>query len=212
MKLEEFKQRIKHCNTFFIIGAEKANYTDDFYLQSDNIRYCVLIEPLPFNISVLEEKFNDNDAFNIIPCAITPKCGLYEMITTQNPDDNLSGSSSLILNERNNIRKDLEKKNDKPQIIQIEGRTIHSIKEELDTLFFDYIQIDTEGNDRDVFFQLVENGIQFKNIMIESMWLKSDEKQQIHSKLSELGYTYFDDGCNTIAFKDIDEDSTNDTI
>ena len=199
MDIKKFKETVKSCNTFLIIGAEKANYVDDFYLNAIDIKYCVLVEPIPGNVELLNDKFKDNDNYQIIHCAITPECGMFEMITPIDLNDNLCGSSSLIMNERNNIRRELEKKNSKMNFVEVEGRTIESIKQELKTTVFDYIQIDTEGNDREIFFQIIDNDIKFKNIMVETMWLKGDEKNDLHKKLSEMNCIYYDDGANTYA-------------
>lgn len=195
MMQEKFKNIIKKNKTFLIIGAEKGNSADDYYLFAENLNYCILIEPLECNILKLKQKFTELK-YHIIQCAITPENKIYKMITPIDKNHHLLGSSSLLINERNNIRKESKDKN---EIIEVEGKTIQELKCKFNLLNFDYIQIDTEGNDENIFFQLVNNDIKFKNIKIESMWLNNKEKNNIYVYLKNNNYFYKDDGNNIFA-------------
>lgn len=192
---QNFQNIIKKCETFLIIGAEKGDSLDDYYLFSENVKYCILIEPLHCNILKLKQKFLEPE-YHIIQCAITPEDKIYKMITPVNKNHHFLGSSSLLINERNNLRKVLKDEN---EIIEVEGKTIKKLKSQFNLLNFDYIQIDTEGNDENIFFQLIDNNIKFKNIEIESMWLNDNEKNNIYFYLKNNNYFYQDDGCNIIA-------------
>jgi FkbM family methyltransferase len=195
MTIDKFKNIIKKCETFLIIGAEKGDYTDDYYLLAENIKYCILIEPLHCNILKLKEKFLGSK-YHIIECAVTPENKVYKMITPIDKNHCFLGSSSLLINERNNLRKSLQNKS---EIIEVEGKTIKELKPTFNLLDFDYIQIDTEGSDENIFFQLINNNIKFKNIIIESMWLNKEEKNNIYCYFKNNNYFYKDDGCNIIA-------------
>lgn len=193
-----FELNIKNAKTFLVIGANKANSSDDIFIK-DDLEYCVLIEPLPMCVEFLKEKYKNDDRYEIYDFAISEEESIQDMITVKDLNNDLIGSSSLIKFVKNNITNILGE--DKNNIVSVKTITLNKLKNNFKLNAFDVIQVDTEGYDKIIFDQIIENKIIFKNIKLETMWLNNLDKEKIHIELIKNNFFIYDDGCNLLAYE-----------
>ncbi|MFZ9376785.1 MAG: hypothetical protein ACO25K_06645, partial [Candidatus Fonsibacter ubiquis] len=90
---------------------------------------------------------------------------------------------------------------DKNNIVSVKTITLNKLKNNFKLNAFDVIQVDTEGYDKIIFDQIIENKIIFKNIKLETMWLNNLDKEKIHIELIKNNFFIYDDGCNLLAYE-----------
>ena len=83
---------------------------------------------------------------------------------------------------------------------EVRGITIGQLYEKYGSNF-DFIQIDTEGSDYDIFFQLLENGFSAELLKIEIAHITYTKTVWMRWKLEQIGYKTFIDGYDLIAYR-----------
>jgi FkbM family methyltransferase len=83
---------------------------------------------------------------------------------------------------------------------EVRGITIQQLYEKYDNKF-DFIQIDTEGYDYEIFIQLLEQGFSANLLKIEIAHITYTTAVWMRWKLKEAGYETFIDGYDLIAFR-----------
>jgi FkbM family methyltransferase len=196
-----FDEKIQKSKNFLVFGANKANSYEDLFLKND-LDYCILIEPLPLCVEFLKEKYKNDPRYEIYDVAISNTESIEKMITVKDLNDDLIGSSSLIKMVKNNIVSIIEKNSSvEEHTIFVKTTTINKLKNNFKIQQFDVIQIDTEGCDKIIFYQLIENNITFNIIKLETMWLNEIDKEKIHIELIKNNFNIYDDGCDLLAYR-----------
>jgi hypothetical protein len=81
---------------------------------------------------------------------------------------------------------------------EVRGITISKLYEKYGK-HFDFIQVDTEGYDYEIFFQLLENGFTAELLKIEIAHITYTKAVWMRWKLEQSGYKTFIDGYDLIA-------------
>jgi hypothetical protein len=194
--------RIKNEKVHFLqIGAMDGVKHDDLYPYVMSYDWTgVLVEPLPDMFDKLVENYSLKDGLKFENSAIadTEEVTIYrvpkEKIDVDGVPEWAEGCSTLLPNNHiDEITPHLE-----PQ--QVKGITIGELYEKYDR-HFDFIQIDTEGYDYNIFMQLLEQGLTADIYKIEVAHITYVKTVWMRWKLDQMGYTTFIDGYDLIAYR-----------
>ena len=195
--------RIKEGKIHFLqIGAMDGVKHDDLYPYVMSYDWTgVLVEPLPDMFEKLIENYSLKDGLKFENCAITNENGptkIYrvptELIGTEGVPDWMEGCSTLKIDGYIDdvVRKAVP--------VEIRGITLRTFYEEYGNRF-EFIQVDTEGFDYDIFLQIMENGIKADLYKIEIAHITYTKAVWMRWVLENHGYKTFIDGYDLIAYR-----------
>lgn len=195
--------RIKDGKIHFLqIGAMDGVKHDELYRYVVNNNWTgVLVEPLPDMFERLVQNYQDRPGLKFECSAITNEDGPVEMsriplekVQDCEVPDWAEGCSTLVTD---GYISDLL-----PHMVK---ETVRGIT--LETLFnkhgadFDFIQIDTEGFDYDIFLQLLKQGLCEDLYKIEIAHITYTKAVWMRWVLEQQGYKTFIDGYDLIAYR-----------
>lgn len=187
---------------FLQIGAMDGIKHDDLhrYVKS-NSWTGVLVEPLPDMFEKLVENYQNSSGLKFECSAITNEDGtttIYrvppEKIGTEGVPDWMEGCSTLKIDGY------MEEVAKNVVPVEIRGITVNTLYEKYGR-DFDFIQIDTEGYDYDIFLQLLQNGLTADLYKIEIAHINYQKAVWMKWVLDKQGYKTFIDGYDLIAYR-----------
>jgi FkbM family methyltransferase len=194
--------RIKNEKVHFLqIGAMDGVKHDDLYPYVMSYDWTgVLVEPLPDMFDKLVENYSLKDGLKFENSAVADaeEATIYrvppEKIGVDGFPDWAEGCSTMLpANHIDEIT---------PHLVgqKVNGITISKLYEKYGN-HFDFIQIDTEGYDYEIFFQLLQNGFTAGLLKIEIAHITYVKAVWMRWKLDQMGYTTFIDGYDLIAYR-----------
>jgi len=192
---------LNRIRSALIVGAYDG-VTHDSNVQAllDAGVKCVLVEPVPAAFQRLREKVPGQVLIN---AAIYNFTGELTMITADPAArghydsgswEMWSGSSSVKENARNNLGSELGRAGHLIEVT-VPCYTFDDFAALMPELRFDYLQIDTEGNDWSILRQIDLARYGTIAMSVETMWLSEDERNAVRNHLR--GWSLLrDDGCN----------------
>lgn len=195
--------RIKDGNVHFLqIGAMDGVKHDELYSYVTNNNWTgVLVEPLPDMYHRLLENYKYRTGLKFMCCAITNEDGPavmnrvpIERIQDKDVPDWAEGCSTLVTD---GYIADLL-----PHMVQesVRGLTLKSLYDETGYKY-DFIQVDTEGFDYDIFLQIIQNGLTSDLYKIEIAHITYTKTVWMRWVLENHGYKTFIDNYDLIAYK-----------
>jgi FkbM family methyltransferase len=206
-----FKQILNQYNrikngkvTFLQIGAMDGVKHDELYDYVNNNEWSgYLVEPLPDMFKRLTENYKDNPRLTFECSAITDKDGPIEMhrIPTHKIGTDVrewaEGCSTLVPeNHIQDLREHMVTET-------VSGLTIKSLYQKygISDKDINFIQVDTEGFDYNIFLQLHENGLTADIYKIEIAHITYNKSVWMRWVLDNKGYKTFIDGYDLIAYR-----------
>ena len=194
--------RIKNDKIHFLqIGAMDGVKHDDLYPYVMSYDWTgVLVEPLPDMFEKLVENYFLKNGLKFENSAIanTEDVTIYRVpqdkIGVDGVPDWAEGCSTLLPN--NHIDEIV------PHMVaeKVKGVTIQKLYEKYGREY-DFIQIDTEGYDYNIFLQLLEQGLTADLYKIEVAHITYTKTVWMRWKLEQLGYKTFIDNYDLIAYR-----------
>ena len=187
---------------FLQIGAMDGVKHDDLYPYVMSYDWTgVLVEPLPDMFEKLVENYSYKDGLKFENSAITNSDGpatIYrvptELIGTEGVPDWMEGCSTLKTDGY------IDDVVNKAVEVEIRGITLKTLYENYGNKF-DFIQVDTEGFDYDIFLQLLEQGLNAELYKIEIAHITYTKTVWMRWNLEQLGYKTFIDNYDLIAYR-----------
>lgn len=187
---------------FLQIGAMDGVKHDELYRYvKTNDWTGVLVEPLPDMFDKLVQNYQDRPGLKFECSAITNENGSVQMsripkelIEDRVVPDWAEGCSTLVTD---NYIPDLL-----PHMVEetVRGITLKTLYEKYGSNF-DFIQVDTEGFDYDIFLQIMKNGLTSDLYKIEIAHLTYIKTAGMRWVLEQQGYKTFIDECDLIAYR-----------
>jgi FkbM family methyltransferase len=188
--------------SFLQIGAMDGVKHDSLYSYViDNDWTGVLVEPLPDMFERLIENYSNKTGLKFENSAISKENGttkIYrvplEKIESGEAPDWADGCTTLLPdNHLEDLRKHMVEET-------IKTITVQSLYEKY-TNKFDFVQVDTEGYDYEIFLQLLQNGLTADIYKIEIAHVTQSKGIWMKWVLDKQGYKTFIDGYDLIAYK-----------
>jgi FkbM family methyltransferase len=195
--------RIKDGKVHFLqIGAMDGVKHDDLYAYVMSYDWTgVLIEPLPDMFEKLVENYSLKDGLKFENSAITNEDGpatIYrvptELIGTEGVPDWMEGCSTLKTEGY------IDDVVERAVSVEIRGITLKTLYEKYGNKF-EFVQVDTEGFDYDIFIQVIQNGITAELYKIEIAHITYTRTVWMRWVLENQGYKTFIDGYDLIAYR-----------
>lgn len=187
---------------FLQIGAMDGVKHDELYRYvKTNDWTGVLVEPLPDMFDKLVQNYQDRPGLKFECSAITNEDGPVQMsrIPTELIQDKVvpdwaEGCSTLVTD---GYISDLL-----PHMVKetVRGITLKTLYEKYGRNF-DFIQVDTEGFDYDIFLQMMQNGLTSDLYKIEIAHITYTKTVWMRWVLEQQGYKTFIDGYDLIAYR-----------
>jgi FkbM family methyltransferase len=187
---------------FLQIGAMDGVKHDDLYQYVMNNYWTgVLVEPLPDMFERLLDNYAHKTGLKFENTAISKEDGTAEIyrIPTEKiksgvVPDWADGCTTLLPdNHLEDLRQHMV-----PQIIRT--ITYKTLLEKYNTKF-DFIQVDTEGFDYEIFLQIMQNGLTADLYKIEIAHITQSKAVWMKWVLDQQGYKTFIDGYDLIAYR-----------
>ena len=151
------------------IGANKGNTDNDpIYhtlcnLDNTDDVTLVLIEPHPKAKAILENVYHFVKNKIIVQCGVGSKPGIYKFYTDNETENNVSQHSSF---NKQQILSQNHKESDLTEY-HVPILTLESILTSLNLVEIDYLQIDTEGYDKDILMDFPFRYFKIKKLQFE---------------------------------------------
>lgn len=195
--------RIKNGKINFLqIGAMDGVKHDELYLYVKNYDWTgVLVEPLPDMFDRLIQNYQDHPGLKFECSAITDTDGPIQMsripielVQNGTVPDWAEGCSTL---NTDGYIADLL-----PHMVQetVQGITLKSLYEKHGDAY-DFVQIDTEGYDYNIFLQLLQIGLTASLYKIEIAHITYTKAVWMRWQLEQQGYKTFIDNYDLIAYR-----------
>lgn len=195
--------RIKDGKVHFLqIGAMDGVKHDDLYAYVMSYDWTgVLVEPLPDMFEKLIDNYSLKDGLKFENSAITNEDGpatIYrvptELIGTEGVPDWMEGCSTLKTEGY------IDDVVERAVSVEIRGITLKTLYEKYGNKF-EFVQVDTEGFDYDIFIQVIQNGITAELYKIEIAHITYTRTVWMRWVLENQGYKTFIDGYDLIAYR-----------
>lgn len=195
--------RIKDGKVNFLqIGAMDGVKHDDLYAYVMSYDWTgVLVEPLPDMFEKLIDNYSLKDGLKFENSAITNEDGpatIYrvptELIGTEGVPDWMEGCSTLKTEGY------IDDVVERAVSVEIRGITLKTLYEKYGNKF-EFVQVDTEGFDYDIFIQVIQNGITAELYKIEIAHITYTRAVWMRWVLENQGYKTFIDGYDLIAYR-----------
>jgi FkbM family methyltransferase len=187
-----------HDKCIIQIGSHVGNTINDpIFNKIDETTKLVLVEPIPYLFSQLQnnynKKFKDNKNIIFINKAVSDKVGEIEM-TFPSQDNDFSklpfwASQLSSVNPNHATRHIPQLKIDK---IYVQTTTIDDIIEQYNIDKIDLLHTDTEGHDYNILinysFKIKPIQIMFEHKHMDGLFSVGNKYIQLSNKLLELGY------------------------
>jgi len=193
---------LKDVDTFLCIGAfDGLSHDENIPALLNRGAVGTFVEPVPIYVEALKENLRTFGRHNVIQAAIHNATGEAIMLTAnpefkncyEPPEWNMwCGSSCLQTNTRNNLAKELGDKKELLQIV-VPCYTFADFVRKYEIGQFDYLHIDTEGNDCVVFDQIDLLKHNVRALYVETMWLSGSERQTMLTKATTAGFVCYGD-------------------
>ena len=187
---------------FLQIGAMDGVKHDELYKYVVNYNWSgVLVEPLPDMFQELVQNYQDRPGLNFECSAITDEDGPAvmsripkELIQDKIVPEWAEGCSTLV---PNGYIDDLL-----PHMVKetVRGITLKSLYEKYGNMY-DFVQVDTEGFDYNIFLQLMQNGLTADIYKIEIAHITYTKTVWMRWVLENQNYKTFIDGYDLIAYR-----------
>jgi len=184
LALSDVLENHNHDKFFFIqVGANDGLKHDPIYpfLQKFNWR-GVFVEPVEAALVQIKERYKHREGFIYENCVISNKLGMVDFYVREGR----SVLSSLELGAAL-LRRRRHKRNCKK--IQINSYTLSELVKKYNIEYFDYLQVDVEGFDDMVVFQIDKLNFLPKIINFEDQHLGQERYKKICDFLTEKNYS-----------------------
>lgn len=200
--------KLGEMNSFLCIGAfDGISHDRNIPLLLGRGVIGIFIEPVPEYMVQLKRSVGEAHTF--IQCAVHVRSGEAVMLS---PDESYAhkhapdewgmwrGSSCLREMARNNLAAELGGKKELRELV-VDCMTFADIHALHRFDHFDYLQIDTEGNDKNILEQIDLTAFGVKSLCVETMWLRESERTLALSFARSHGFTCLEDGTSLYGTK-----------
>ncbi len=210
-----FFSMVNHRGFFFVqIGACDGKRHDPIYPYVTNYNFAgIAIEPMPHEFKELKNNYRDNSRVQCVNVAIGKETGSFPFYTVidsykKDPSSITSVSSFDMETLKKCIIGDLKKRkvynvNPDKYIKEILVKTLclNDLVRIYDIKNIDLLQIDCEGYDYEILKTFDFSKFSPKIINFESVHLSERDWQECEKLLKSKGYTFFNSGNDTCAYK-----------
>ena len=202
------KLRIAENNgCFFVqIGANDGIMDDPLYdLVRAHGLAGLLVEPMPDFFDRLQRNYADQPQLRFENCAIGPTDGtrtLYRFANDTVADPRAAGHASFFRRHLEKQERHLPGCAAHIEELEVKTMTLASLFQNHGIRTLGLLQIDAEGFDFEIVKMLLETSVRPTIINYERINLSLADQELCRRMLAEAGYTFVDDGRDTIAARE----------